>query len=187
MTDFSWGAGIMFFLATVLLAANFLMVGYMIVGMFRKDKAAPYVSSFNKEIRLMKETLHLIKGKSMVDLGCGDGKALRFFAKEFGIHGVGYDINIYAIILGSILNRWLGFRDSVQIYKKNFLKVDLSKFDYIYVYLLPHQLADIEDWIWKNMKKDAIIIANSFKFSKHEPYEVIKNKKGKPSIFLYKK
>ncbi|HCY20392.1 TPA: hypothetical protein DIC40_00675 [Patescibacteria group bacterium] len=33
----------------------------------------------------MKENLHLEKGKKLVDLGCGDGKALRFFVKTFGI------------------------------------------------------------------------------------------------------
>ncbi len=163
------------------------MVFYLLLWLFRKTKAAPYVSSFNKEIDLMKQNLHLHKSKKIVDLGCGDGKALRFFAKEFWLKGSGYDINIYAIVFGKILNRWFGVRDSVQIYKKNFLKVDLSTFDYIYVYLLPWQLAEIEEWIWKTMKKDAIIIANTFKFSKHQSYEIIKNKKGKESIFLYKK
>lgn len=67
------------------------------------------------------------------------------------------------------------------------MDVDLSTFDYIYVYLLPVQLAFIEDWVWSTMKEDAIIIANSFQFKNHKPFEVIKNKKGKPSIFLYKK
>lgn len=135
----------------------------------------------------MKENLHLEKGKKLVDLGCGDGKALRFFVKTFGIQWFWYDINIFAITLGKAFNRWFGFRKSVFLEKKNFMNVDLSTFDYIYVYLLPAQLAFIEDWVWNNMKKDAIIIANSFQFKNHVPFEVTKDKKGKWCIFLYKK
>lgn len=48
-------------------------------------------------------------------------------------------------------------------------------------------MADIESRIFKEMKSDAIIISNSFQFAVHKPYKVIENKKGKPSIFLYKK
>lgn len=135
----------------------------------------------------MEQNLDLKEGKRLVDLGCWDGKALRFFVKKFWVIGFWYDINVFAITLGNILNRWFGFRKTVTIEKKNFMDVKLSTFDYIYVYLLPVQLAFIENWVWKNMKKDAVIIANSFQFKKHIPFEVIKNKKGKPSVFLYKK
>lgn len=181
---------IIYFLLLIVLiifGLNVWLISLFFVGVFKKDKAAPYVGSFRKELLLMKQNLHLEKNKKLVDLGCGDGKALRFFVKTFGINWFWYDINIFAITLGKTLNRWLGFRKSIHIEKKNFMKVDLSTFDYIYVYLLPVQLAFIENWIWKNMKKDAIIIANSFQFKDHKPFEIIKNKKGKPSIFLYRK
>jgi len=64
---------------------------------------------------------------------------------------------------------------------------DIHGYDYIYVYLLPKQMAQIEDRIFNHMKEDALIISNSFQFVKHQPYEIIKSKHGKPSIFLYKK
>jgi hypothetical protein len=73
------------------------------------------------------------------------------------------------------------------MYKQDFSKANLSRYDYIYVYLLPQQMAAIESWIFEHMSTHAIIISNSFQFAIHKPYEVIKDKKGKPSIFLYKK
>jgi len=175
------------FVIWIVLLLNFWFVGYMLVGLFRKTKAAPYISSFDKEINLMKEHLKLTKGKNLVDLGCGDWKAMRFFVKEFGLKCEGYDINIFAVILGKILNKIYSYDKTIKLIKSDFLKVELGKYDYIYAYLLPIQLASIEDWVWKNMKKDALIITNSFKFAKHEPVEIIKNKKGKASIFLYRK
>jgi len=48
-------------------------------------------------------------------------------------------------------------------------------------------MAEIEPRIFKNMNPNSIIISNSFQFAVHTPYQVIKDKKGKPSIFLYKK
>ncbi len=71
--------------------------------------------------------------------------------------------------------------------KSAFEKADLKKYDYIYVYLFPNQLADIEARLFKNIKKDAIIISNSFKFAKKKPFDTLKNKQKKDSIFLYKK
>lgn len=181
------------FLIYLLLVIIFLILGLTVwliwsffIGLLKKDTTAPYVGTFGREIHLMKQYLRLEKGKKLVDLGCGDGKALRFFIKTFGIQWYWYDINTFAILLGKIVNRRLGFK-SIVIEKKDFMKVNLSTFDYIYVYLLPVQLAFIEDWLWKNMSKEAIIIANSFQFKKHTPFEVIKDKKGKGCLFLYKK
>lgn len=178
---------LLIFVIVVVIAANLLMAWYMLVSVFKKDTSAPYVSSFDREINLMKEFLRLGKGKYLLDLGCWDGKAMRFFVKTFGVKCDGYDINVFAVLLGKFLNKIYWYTKTVRIIKKNFLAADLKKYDYIYAYLLTPQLASIEDWVWENLKDDTIIITNSFKFAKHEPYKVICNKKGKPSIFLYRK
>lgn len=87
---------------------------------------------------------------------------------------------------GKLINLLLWYT-TIHLYKQNFLQVDIHEYDYVYVYLLPEQMADIESRIFKEIKSDAIIISNSFQFALHKPYEVVKNKQGKPSIFLYKK
>lgn len=173
--------------ALVIFVLNVWLISLFFIWLLKKNKAAPYVGTFDKEIRLMRENLHLIKWKKLADLGCGDGKALRFFVKNFGIKWIWYDINIFAILLGRIVNYFLGFGKNIKLIKSDFMKIDLSTFDYVYVYLLPVQLAFIEDWLWKNIDKNSIIISNSFQFKNHTPFEVIKDKKGKWCIFLYKK
>lgn len=160
----------------------FLMLGPM----FTRIKKAPYVPSFKSHIQLMKEKIKIKKGKKLVDLGCGDGRALRFFAKNFNTKCEGYDFNPFALQRGRILNRYYKI-PKIKMIKSAFEKADLKKYDYIYVYLFPNQLADIENWIFENIKKDTIIISNSFKFAKHKPFDTIKNNKGRDIIFLYKK
>jgi hypothetical protein len=75
----------------------------------------------------------------------------------------------------------------LKLYKQDFSQANLKRYDYIYTYLLPNQMAEIEPRIFKNISTNAIVISNSFQFAVHKPYKVIKDKHGKPSIFLYKK
>ncbi len=123
--------------------------------------------------------LELQKWKKIVDLWCGDGKALRFFEKEFWLKWVWYDINHFAITYGKILNKLL--KSNIKLYRQNFIWIDLQKFDYIYVYLFPEFMEKIEDWIFEDKKKDTIIISNSFKFKKHKQFKIVWEK-----IYLYR-
>ena len=154
--------------------------------MFKRDKSAMYVPSFNRHIKLMKNNLNLICWKKLVDLWCGDGKAMRFFADTFGIQCDGYELQRFPYLYAKLLNCLLWYTQ-LKLYNKDFSQADLKRYDYIYVYLLPNQMADIEPRIFKNMKSDSLIISNSFQFAVHKPYQVIKDKKGKASIFLYRK
>ncbi|MCF7835017.1 class I SAM-dependent methyltransferase [Candidatus Gracilibacteria bacterium] len=130
------------------------------------------------------KNLKLVKGKKILDLGCSNGKALRFFESEFNLKGEGYDINFFSVMWGKLLNKIKG--SEIKLHWKNFFKADLKKYDYIYVYLLPVQMEYIEDWLFENMGKNIIIVSNTFEFKKNQPFEVIKNDKGKGRIFLYK-
>lgn len=151
---------------------------------FSTSKKAPYIPSFDRQLKLMKE-LNLESWTTMVDLGCWDGKALRFFSKEYGLKELDwFDINLYAVLKWRRINKRQKIHN-IKLYKKNLFKVDLKKYDYIYVYLWSTQLEIMEDWIWENKKDTATIISNTFEFKKHKPITKIKNKKGIDTIFLY--
>ncbi len=173
-------------LVWLLLFLVVVFVLWIFVTFFFRNTHAMYVPSFNRHINLMKKYLKLIPWKTLVDLWCGDGKAMRFFWKNFGVHCDGYEIQYFPYVYGKILNKIFWY-PNLTLLKKDFLLADIHGYDYIYVYLLPEQMAAIEDRIFKHMKKDAIIVSNSFHFSVHKPYNIIKDTKGKPSVFLYKK
>jgi hypothetical protein len=98
----------------------------------------------------------------------------------------GYDLNAIALRYGKIINRRKGVKN-MKLIKGNFEKAELKKYDYVYTYLFPNQLADIEKRVFSSISDKTIIISNSFQFAKHTPFQTIKNDKGKDSIFLYKK
>jgi hypothetical protein len=168
-----------------MIGASFYLIGSFIAAI--QASWVPYVPSYNEDLKRMKNLLKLKKWKTMIDLWCWDGKALRYFSKEFSIFKwVWIDFNWPAILYGKFLNKVMKI-DNVEIRKWNFLKEDISKYDYIYVYLLSEYLVKIEDFVFENMRDDAIIISNTFKFKNHEPYEVHKNEKWRDRILLYRK
>lgn len=76
---------------------------------------------------------------------------------------------------------------SIHIHKKDLIQADLRRYDYIYLYLLPHQMAELEPRIFSQVRDDAIVISNSFPFPLHQPYTTLNTPQGKPNIFLYRK
>ena len=153
--------------------------------LFSTTKKAPYIPSFDRQLELMKQ-LKIKKNATMVDLGCWDGKALRFFSKEHNLKSADwFDINPYAIIKWKCLNRYHKITN-VHLYKKNLFDVNIKKYDYIYLYLWASQMATMEDWIRKDKNTETIIISNTFQFKNHKPFKVYKNNKWIDTIFLYK-
>ncbi len=178
----------------VLLIFVFLMILWFIIfaiililwPMVTGFKKAPYVPSFDYHLRIMKKHLILKKWSTIVDLGCGDGKALRFFDKEFWLLGTWYDLNPFVIWYGIFSNR-LFWYTNITLIRSNFKKAQLSYYDYIYIYLWPSQLVAIENWMFETLWTHSIIISNSFTFLRHTPFKVIHDAHNKKVIYLYKK
>ena len=158
---------------------------YIIKKIFFSKNEAPYISTFNRHIELMKQ-LDIKDGSNLVDLWCGDGKALRFFVTNFKIKKADwYDINRYAIFKGKLINKKEKIKN-INLYLWDLTSCNIKNYDYIYLYLRDTQLEIIEDWVRQDKKSTSIIISNSFQFKKHKPFKTIKNKQGIDTIFLYK-
>jgi len=61
-------------------------------------------------------------------------------------------------------------------------KAEIEKADYIYIYLLPKFMEEIENDLFSKIKNDAKVISFIFKFKKREPKEIYLNK-----FYVYEK
>lgn len=138
----------------------------------------PYVWTFKRQLNIIKK-INIPKNAKIVDLGCWDGKALRFFEKEFWTIGLGYDINGFAIFYGKILNKIL--KNNVKLIKDDFFGKKIDDYDYIYLYLFPTFMLKIEERIFSAKSQNTIIISTAFQFKNHSPFQVLDWK-----IYLYK-
>ncbi|EKD65854.1 MAG: hypothetical protein ACD_49C00079G0018 [uncultured bacterium (gcode 4)] len=169
----------------IILLTSFYLIGSFIA--IIQTKWVPYVPSYDKDIATMKEKLKLENTWSIIDLGCWDGKALRFFVKNYWFKkAVGYDLNLPAILFWKFLNKNKKIKN-VKLINKNFIWVDLAWYDYVFVYLLTEYLVKIEDYVFSSIGDNTIIISNAFKFKKHEPFEIIKDNYWKDRFMFYKK
>jgi SAM-dependent methyltransferase len=113
----------------------------------RQSRGVPYVGSFGHHMKLLLGYPDLIPDGAVVyDLGCGDGKALRFFADHRSIgQGKGWDINSFAICYGHWLQR-LTRRTRITLTCDNFLTtsaIERLQADVIYCYLFPHIMEEV--------------------------------------------
>lgn len=171
-------------LGTIMIAVLWYIVQLFLL-LFRGRKKAVYLWSFDRDLSLMAWSLPLVSWKKIIDLGCGDGKALRFFVREYDLQCQWYDINRFAILYGKFINRIKGYK--MKLFLKDFKHAPIGNVDYVYLYLFPEQLVLIEDWLFLNIKGGTIIISNTFQFKKHKPFQVIEDKKWRERIFLYRK
>lgn len=175
---------VLILLSIFLLCCMFFYFG-LLYSVFKTK--VPYVPSFNSELKLMWQQLHLKPWKSLVDLGCGDWKSLRFLQKTFWLSRADwFDINPMPIFLWKIYN-FFQHAKNVNLYCRDFNQVDLKRYDYVYLYLFPELLEKIEDDIFSKIDEKTIIISNSFQFKKHKPIEILKNENWKSKIYIYRK
>jgi len=149
-------------------------------------KTAPYIWTFHSQFQVMKKNLEITKWSKVVDLWCGDGKALRFFAKNYNLSQLDWvDINKFAILRWKLLNKIL-FTKNINLKNKDFFSVKLKNYNYIYLYLFPEQMQKLEARIFSESNKWTIIIANSFTFHNKKPFQIFYSKNWKKVIFIYK-
>lgn len=146
--------------------------------LFSQIIGAPSVYSNPKAVREGLSLSGLKKGELLVDLGCGDGRSLILAAREFGARGVGVEISPYCY-LKARLNVFLsGQGKNIKIhfgsYKK--LEKEVKKADVFYLYLLNSVLADLEEWIFSNLKAGSRIVVLCFWFPHKKELKKIKTK-----------
>lgn len=177
---------ILILLSFVIIIVLLLYMTDMVVSLIR-SKWVPYVASFDKDITLMQERLSLTPGSTIVDLWCGDGKALRFFVQEYKFkQWVGYEISWHAWLYGKYL-LWKQSISSINLIRWSLYTADLTKYDYIYCYLMPFVMKDIEYWVQNSINENTIIIVNTFPFPNRAPHKIIHDQSWKKKIYLYKK
>lgn len=147
-------------------------------GVYAMYFGAPLVPSKREAIEKMVRLSRAGKGDSVVDLGCGDGRLIRAFAKVGVRRAIGYEFSIPTYLLAKLRSF---FGSGEKIHFANFWKEDFSKFDVIACFLLVDRMADFKKIIWPQLKSGVRIVTNCGKIPGIEP--VIKE----GTVYFYQK
>ena len=114
-------------LAVVLLLA-WVVLGPVIYG-------APWHWTRKETVRRALELCEAKPGETLVDLGSGDGRVLITAAREYGLNGVGLEVDPLKAGMSRLLVRLAGVADRVTILRRNVHAYDYREADILFIYM----------------------------------------------------
>ncbi len=120
---------------------------------------APFVPIRRSDVEDGMALAKIQPNETVTDLGCGDGRVL-VAALERGATAIGYEISPIFCFISWLRVRRFGARAA--IYRKNFFKEDLSRFDVIFAFQLTRIMTRLSDQLLKQTKPDVRIVSYVF-------------------------
>jgi cyclopropane fatty-acyl-phospholipid synthase-like methyltransferase len=131
---------------------------------------APYAPSNISDIEALLAFAQIKPGDVVADLGSGDGRAVILMAQQ-GAIVTGYEISPL-LVLWARLKKWRAPKHlarNITFECKSFWNTDLSKYDVVFLYQLPHVLRQLSTKLQAELKPGARIISNSFAIPNWQP------------------
>jgi ribosomal protein L11 methylase PrmA len=125
-----------------------------------------------KDIELAAELLGLKQGMIVFDLGSGTGDVLIHLARKYKVKCVGIEIDPLKVMLSKLrISRAKDLRTLIEIKRGNFLLVDLSKADAIYIFLFAGTkiMKSLEPKLLRELKEGAKIASYVHSFESWIP------------------
>ena len=127
---------------------------------FSSFMGAPYVPTNKRELDAILKNARLKKGQRFIELGCGDGRVVKYAVEKFGVIGTGVDINPLLILYSAFLSRKT---KKLRLVNENIYKTNLFLYDVIYVFLMPEMLEKLTKKFLNECKRGTLIISHGFK------------------------
>jgi len=106
------------------------------------------------------------------DLGCGDGRVLRYAAKVHpNAKFIGIEKNTIPYWLAKFRTRKY---PQISILKQDFFQTDISNASSVYVYLFPSLMPRIFEKFQKELKPGTTVVSCDFRMHDKEPKEIIR-------------
>jgi len=143
-------------------------------------RGVPWVPVWRRDLKRIDEYLRPKTGKLFVELGCGDGRALVFFA-ERGLKAVGYELSPLPFFAG-----WLRsfFHKNMKIYLRNLWNISLRDADIIYIFLMPNLYEKLGEKLKQEGKNGARVISYVWPIKAMEA-DYVSKEINRPNIYFY--
>ncbi len=135
-------------------------ITYLTYSIFATISGAPFVPSAKKRVKKMIEMANLKPTDIVIDLGSGEGRVVMAASKHCA-KSVGVEINPFLYWVSKIKAKG---KENIEFKKQSLWKTDLSDYDLIFIYFIPHRMKKLAKKIKKEMKPGSRIISNAFLF-----------------------
>ncbi len=162
---------------TLIIAVLFI-AGIIIFPIFY---GAPWHPTSKKKVREILDFCQPQRGQTLIDLGCGDGRVVIMAAKDYGLKGIGLEIDPFKVWFAKLKARWAGVDDQVTIMRKNIFDYNFEEADILFIYLTHQAIDKLFPKILNQLKPEVKIICYRFCLRGLQPEKVNQQK----NIFLY--
>ncbi len=134
---------------------------------------APYVPTKMDSIRKILKFAGVKKGKKFYELGSGDGRVV-IEAAKLGAESTGIEQSWLRVLYSKIKAQNLASHFQCgnvkfihgNVFAKNYIDADI-----VYIYLLPKGVKKLEEKLKKELKKEVIVITQTYHFPKWKPFK----------------
>jgi SAM-dependent methyltransferase len=132
----------------------------------------PWVPTRRKDLQRILRLVSLKKGQKFVDLGCGDGRVVRYLSKHSEGICSGIELSLPHFFFAKLCGFLLSFGKAKVSYG-DLLNLDLTDVDTVFVYGYPSSLnTKLKPKIERELKPGAVLVSYEFPISGWQPESV---------------
>lgn len=133
------------------------------------EMQVPYVPTPPDVVSAMLKLADAKPGDVVYDLGCGDGRIVIAAAKQYGLHGVGIDINPERIKEANENAAREGVANLVKFKVGDLYEADIKEASIVTLYLLPDVNMKLRPKLQRDLKPGTRIVSHSFDMGDWKP------------------
>lgn len=167
----------------VAIAVNIFILTTILIPMIW---GAPFVPIDKTVLKRMVALVRVQPGEKAADLGSGDGRVVIELAKA-GAQAEGYEINPLLVLASRKNIRKAKVSSQACIHWKNFWGQDLSSYQTITLFGMPHMMKRLQGKLTKELKPGARVVSHQFMFPDWQvSQQVLRLRSGQASqLYLY--
>ena len=135
----------------------------------KRELDVPYVPTAEDVVAEMLKTAGVRKGDVLYDLGCGDGRIVITAAKEFGVRGVGIDIDPVRIKEARANAERSGVAGLVKFIEQDLFDARIGEATVVTLYLLPQINLKLRPKLFRELKPGTRIVSHAFDMGDWKP------------------
>jgi ribosomal protein L11 methylase PrmA len=128
----------------------------------KKPLDVPYVPTTEAAVDAMLKLAELKKGDVVYDLGCGDGRIVIAAAKNYGVRGVGIDIDPQRIAEAKANAKRAGVENLVRFEENDLFQADFKEATVVTLFLLSSVNLKLKPKLLAELRPGTRIVSNTF-------------------------
>jgi SAM-dependent methyltransferase len=136
-------------------------------------------------IAAMLKLANLTPDDHVYDLGCGDGRLLIKAAQDYGVTGIGVDIDRDLLKTAQMLAQRAGVNHRLAFLEGNLFEADVCDATVVFLYLLPHLNLRLRPRLLAQLQPGARIISHQFDMGEWVPALTLKLEPSEEDSVLY--